>query len=78
MERMKVLAVGAHPDDIEIYMFGALAAWAGAGAALEFAIATDGARGGTADAAELASKIPGALNLAGRTTLPQLVALLER
>jgi LmbE family N-acetylglucosaminyl deacetylase len=51
---MKVLAIGAHPDDIEIYMFGALAAWAGAGAALEFAIATDGSRGGTADPAELA------------------------
>jgi heptosyltransferase I len=32
---------------------------------------------GGADAAELAVKIPGALNLAGKTNLPQLVALLE-
>jgi len=51
---MKVLALGAHPDDIEIYMFGALAAWAGAGADLELAIATDGSRGGTRDPAALA------------------------
>lgn len=51
---MKILAVGAHPDDIEIYMFGALAAWAAAGAVLEFAIATDGSRGGRADPAGLA------------------------
>jgi LmbE family N-acetylglucosaminyl deacetylase len=51
---MKILAIGAHPDDIEIYMFGTLAAWAAAGAALEFAIATDGSRGGTGDPAELA------------------------
>ncbi len=28
---MKVLALGAHPDDIEIYMFGALAAGPAAG-----------------------------------------------
>jgi heptosyltransferase-1 len=33
---------------------------------------------GGADAAELAPQIPGALNLAGRTSLPQLVALLQR
>jgi lipopolysaccharide heptosyltransferase I len=33
---------------------------------------------GGPDAAELAGRIPGALNLAGRTNIPQLVALLER
>ena len=33
---------------------------------------------GGADAAALAHKIPGAINLAGKTNLPQLVALLER
>ena len=50
---MKILALGAHPDDIEIYMFGALAAWASSGTALEFAIATDGAKGGGGDPAVL-------------------------
>lgn len=43
---MRVLALGAHPDDIEIFMFGALAAWKGMGAELTFAVATDGAKGG--------------------------------
>lgn len=43
---MKVLALGAHPDDIEIFMFGTMAAYATQGAELIFAIATDGAKGG--------------------------------
>ncbi|TIV54971.1 PIG-L deacetylase family protein [Mesorhizobium sp.] len=51
---MKILALGAHPDDIEIFMFGTLAAYAAQGAELNFAIATDGARGGTGDPAALA------------------------
>jgi N-acetylglucosamine malate deacetylase 1 len=45
---VKLLALGAHPDDIEIFMFGALAAWRDTGAALAFGIATDGALGGAA------------------------------
>jgi LmbE family N-acetylglucosaminyl deacetylase len=52
-ETLKVLALGAHPDDVEIYMFGALAAWHAAGAAITIAIATDGAKGGTGDPAEM-------------------------
>lgn len=51
---MKVLALGAHPDDIEIFMFGTLAAMKEQGADLAFAIATDGARGGTGDPTALA------------------------
>jgi len=51
---MKVLALGAHPDDIEIYMFGALCAYAARGDELAFAIATDGSKGGKGD--------PGALS----------------
>jgi LmbE family N-acetylglucosaminyl deacetylase len=51
---MKVLALGAHPDDIEIFMFGTLAAMKEQGADLAFAIATDGSRGGTGDPAALA------------------------
>ena len=51
---MKVLALGAHPDDIEIFMFGTLAAYAAQGAELTFAIATDGAKGGKGDPSVLA------------------------
>jgi LmbE family N-acetylglucosaminyl deacetylase len=51
---VKVLALGAHPDDIEIFMFGTMAAYAAQGAELTFAIATDGARGGKGDPAALA------------------------
>ena len=51
---MKLLALGAHPDDIEIFMFGTMAAYAAQGAELTFAIATDGAQGGTGDPAALA------------------------
>ncbi|PBB80493.1 PIG-L domain-containing protein [Mesorhizobium sp. WSM3879] len=50
---MKILALGAHPDDIEIFMFGTLAAYAALGAELTFAIATDGAKGGNGDPAAL-------------------------
>lgn len=50
---MRILAIGAHPDDIEIFMFGSMAAWKAAGADLSFAIATDGSAGGRAPAAEL-------------------------
>ncbi|MGX5841820.1 PIG-L deacetylase family protein [Mesorhizobium sp. ArgA1] len=51
---MKVLALGAHPDDIEIFMFGTMAAYATQGADLTFAVATDGAKGGTGDPRVLA------------------------
>jgi LmbE family N-acetylglucosaminyl deacetylase len=43
---MKIVAIGAHPDDIEIYMFGTLAAAHAQGTELAFAVATDGAAGG--------------------------------
>jgi LmbE family N-acetylglucosaminyl deacetylase len=51
---LKILALGAHPDDIEIFMFGTMAAYAAQGAELTFAAATDGARGGKSDATVLA------------------------
>ena len=44
---MKILAIGAHPDDLEIFAYGTLAAWRAMGAELVLAIATDGAKGGT-------------------------------
>ena len=36
---MKVLALGAHPDDLEILVFGTLLAWKAQGAALALAFA---------------------------------------
>ena len=50
---MKLLAVGAHPDDLEIYMFGTLLAAQARGDQVAVAIATDGAAGGKGDPAEL-------------------------
>jgi N-acetylglucosamine malate deacetylase 1 len=45
---MRILAIGAHPDDLEIYAWGSLCAWAAMGAELVLAVATDGAAGGQA------------------------------
>ena len=51
---MKILAIGAHPDDIEFYAFGSLLAWKDMGARLALAVATDGAAaGGALEPAEL-------------------------
>ncbi|MBK8082703.1 MAG: PIG-L family deacetylase [Devosia sp.] len=50
---MKLLAIGAHPDDIEIYMFGTLASARARGDEVVMAVATDGAAGGNADPAQL-------------------------
>ena len=43
---MRILAIGAHPDDLEIFAFGTLSAWAAMGADLVLTVATDGAKGG--------------------------------
>ena len=43
---MNVMAIGAHPDDLEIFMYGLLAAAKARGDVLHLAIATDGAAGG--------------------------------
>jgi LmbE family N-acetylglucosaminyl deacetylase len=50
----RILALGAHPDDVEISMFGTLLSAAAQGSEILFAVATDGARGGAGDASELA------------------------
>lgn len=50
---MHILAIGAHPDDLEISVYGSLAAWMAMGARLTLAIATDGARGGALPPDEL-------------------------
>ena len=43
---MKILAIGAHPDDIEIFMFGLLNIFKARGDQIFTIIATDGAMGG--------------------------------
>lgn len=50
---MRILALGAHPDDLEIFVGGTLHAWKAMGAELVLAIATDGAAGGQQPPAEL-------------------------
>ena len=51
---MRVLALGAHPDDLEIYAWAALCAWVEMGAELVLVVATDGAAGGKKPPVELA------------------------
>ena len=46
---MKVLAIGAHPDDLEILMGGSIAALQAQGDDVIMVTATDGAKGGTID-----------------------------
>ncbi len=41
----RVLAVGAHPDDVEFGAGGTLARWAGEGAHITVAVVTDGSKG---------------------------------
>ena len=45
---MNILAIGAHPDDIEFGCGGTLIKYAGKGARIELLVMTDGARGGNA------------------------------
>ena len=44
---MKILAVGAHPDDIEIFMYGLVSIYKKEGNQVFTMIATDGAKGGS-------------------------------
>lgn len=52
---MKVVALGAHPDDIEIYMYGLLSNFASTKNQITVAIATDGAKGMVKESYNLAS-----------------------
>ena len=47
---MRILAIGAHPDDLEIFCYGLLAAFKARGDQLDLAVATDGAAGTVAGA----------------------------
>ena len=43
---LKITAIGAHPDDIEIFFYGTLAACRDRGDTISLVVATDGAAGG--------------------------------
>jgi len=43
---MRVIGFGAHPDDVEIFFFGTLAALRAGGAEIGWVVATDGSKGG--------------------------------
>ena len=53
---MKVLGIGAHPDDIEIFMYGLLSIYKKEGHTVYTMIATDGAKGGAITGEKLALK----------------------
>ena len=44
---MKILALGAHPDDIEIFMYGLVSIYKNKGDQVVTMVATDGAKGGS-------------------------------
>jgi LmbE family N-acetylglucosaminyl deacetylase len=64
---MRILAIGAHPDDLEIFTWATLCAWAEMGADLVLAIATDGAAGGQARPTELAPRRAAEARAAAKT-----------
>lgn len=45
MEKQTILAVGAHPDDIDFGAAGTIAKWAAEGADIYYLVCTDGSRG---------------------------------
>ncbi len=53
---MKVLAIGAHPDDIEIFMYGLLSIYKKDGHQIFTMIATDGGKGGAVTGEKLAKE----------------------
>jgi len=53
---MKILAIGAHPDDIEIFMYGLLATYKKRGDDIFLVIATDGGAGNVNNSSNLIKK----------------------
>ena len=45
MRKMKILAIGAHPDDIEIFMYGLISIYKKDNHKIHLIVATDGAAG---------------------------------
>lgn len=50
---LTIAAIGAHPDDIEIFMYGVMAAFKQRGDQISLIVATDGAAGGVDPTSEL-------------------------
>ncbi len=68
---MKILAIGAHPDDIEIFMYGLLSIYKKQGNEVYTIIATDGSKGGSIPGKKLAQKrAKEAINGLKRFSLP--------
>ena len=68
---MKILAVGAHPDDIEIFMYGLLSIYKKEGHEVYTMIATDGAKGGSITGKKLArERVNEAINGLKSLSLP--------
>ena len=53
----RALAVGAHPDDIELYAGSTLAMWAAAGCEVHHLVCTDGSRGSWDESADMAALV---------------------
>ncbi len=53
----RVLAIGAHPDDIEFGCGATLAKWAGAGTEVHLLVLTDGSKGTWDPAGDLAALV---------------------
>ena len=53
---MKILALGAHPDDIEIFMYGLVSIYKKEGNKVFTMIATDGSKGGSLEGDLLSRK----------------------
>ena len=53
---MKILAIGAHPDDIEIFMYGLISIYKKQGNKIYTMIATDGSKGGYPEGKILSQK----------------------
>lgn len=73
---LKIMAIGAHPDDIEIFMYGFMAMAKARGDDISLIVATDGAAGGANPGAELAaSRADETLNGLKKLAVPKLLGL---
>ena len=73
---MKIVGIGAHPDDVEIFFYGFLAAYKARGDDISIGVATDGAAGGDNPGAELAAtRAKETANALGALAPPMLLGL---
>lgn len=73
---MKIVGIGAHPDDVEIFFYGFLAACKARGDDISIGVATDGAAGGDNPGTELAAtRAKETANALGALAPPTLLGL---